>query len=220
MLWEYIMIETEGRYFGRKQGKSFQRLSRFQNLLFEPSKNFFENIIKKNLVLEIGIGDGVNISKDASSDLKKTYIGCDIFIDGVLRAVRYKSENNLNNLFVFHKNIQELLPHIPHSSLDIVKIYFPDPWPKARHKKRRTFNDSLLKQLLPIMKPGSLLEFASDHADYFLDALILVSKYGFKIELNSPDMWQYSIFTAIGTKYEKKALDKNNKLFYFSALKR
>ena len=70
------------------------------------------------------------------------------------------------------------------------------------------------------MKAGSRLEFASDHGDYFLDALILISKSGFKILGNTPDMWQYSIFNAIGTKYEKKALDKNNKLFYFSALKR
>jgi|TARA_B110000459_G_C16451240_1_gene420819 tRNA (guanine-N7-)-methyltransferase len=214
------MIESEGRYFGRKQGKSFQRLSRFQKLLFKPSKLFFKNIKNQTLVLEIGIGDGMKISEDASLNLNKTYIGCDIFIDGILRAARHQSEKNLKNLFVFYNNVQDLLPYISNSSLDTVRIYFPDPWPKTRHKKRRTFNKSLLKQLLPIMKAGSRLEFASDHGDYFLDALILISKSGFKILGNTPDMWQYSIFNAIGTKYEKKALDKNNKLFYFSALKR
>ena len=219
MLLELPMIESEGRYFGRKQGKSFQRLSRFQNLLFKPSKLFFQKIINQTLVLEIGIGDGIKISKDASSDLKKTFIGCDIFMDGILRAARHQSENNLKNLFVFHNNVQDLIPYLPDHSLENVRIYFPDPWPKARHKKRRTFNEDLLKQLLRVMKPGSCLNFASDHGDYFLDAMILVSKFGFKIQENTPNMWQYSIFNAIGTKYEKKALDKNSKLFYFSVLK-
>ena len=213
------MIESEGKYFGRKQGKSFQRLSRFQKLLFKPSKSFFKDLKNQPLVLEIGIGDGLKISKDASLDPKNIYIGCDIFIDGILRAARHQSENNLKNLYVFHNNVQDLLPYMANSSLDIVRIYFPDPWPKTRHKKRRTFNEGLLNQLFPIMKPGSRLEFASDHGDYYLDALILVSKYAYKIQGNTPDMWQYSIFNAIGTKYEKKALDKNNKLFYFSALK-
>ena len=85
------MTVLEGKYFGRKQGKSFQRLSRFQNLLFDPTNAFFQSIIDKTLVLEIGIGDGIKISKDASEDLDKTFIGCDIFIDGILRAARYQS---------------------------------------------------------------------------------------------------------------------------------
>ena len=76
-----------------------------------------------------------------------------------------------------------------------------------------------MEQILPAMKPESSLEFATDHGDYFLDALILVSKYGFKTNIKTPDMWQYSVFNAIVTKYEKKALDKNSKLFYFSVRK-
>lgn len=213
------MTVSEGKYFGRKQGKSFQRLSRFQNLLFDPTNTFFQSIIDKTLVLEIGIGDGMKISKDASKDLDKTFIGCDIFIDGILRVARYQSEHKLKNLFVFHSDIQSLVTHLPMNSLDTVRVFFPDPWPKTRQKKRRTFSASLLEQILPAMKPESTLEFATDHGDYFLDALILVSKYGFKTNIKTPDMWQYSVFNAIGTKYEKKALDKNSKLFYFSVRK-
>ena len=212
------MLESKDKYFGRKKGKSFARLEQFQRFLFPPTKEFFKKI-KIPRVLEIGIGDGVKISTDAKLHPDINYIGCDIFADGVLRAIRNSKENSLRNLFVFHLNIQEILPLVPIKYFDGIRIFFPDPWPKTKHKKRRTFNEDLLKQLLRVMKPGSCLNFASDHGDYFLDAMILVSKFGFKIKGNTPNMWQYSIFNAISTKYEKKALDKNSKLFYFSVLK-
>ncbi len=214
-----FMNDIENKYFGRKRGKSFLRLSRYQKLLSHPNDDFFKELINKDIKLEIGIGDGIKISEDAHSNPSSIYLGCDIFIDGVLRAARYQYDKNLKNLFVFHINIQTLIPHLVNNSLDSVGIYFPDPWPKNRHKKRRTLNAELVKLLIPKMKNGSKLSFASDHGDYFFDALHLMRKFGFKIEDNTPNMWQYSIFNAIGTKYEKKALDKNNKLFYFSVLK-
>ncbi len=213
------MIESENKYFGRKRGKSFQRLSIFQDLLSQPSNTFFKNLKNNSQVFEIGIGDGIKIANDAQKNPKTIFIGCDIFIDGILRAARFKLENKLENLFVFHINVQNLIPLMLNKSLKNIRIFFPDPWPKNRHKKRRTFNLELLTNLLPKMMPHCQIDFATDHGDYFLDAMILVSKNGFNMKNITPEMWQYSVFNAINTKYEKKALDKNSKLFYFSVLK-
>ena len=92
------MFESKNKYFGRKKGKSFARLEQFQKYLVPPSKDFFKQIGKPR-VLEIGIGDGEKISADAKLYSKINYIGCDIFADGVLRAIRNSKENSLKEPF-------------------------------------------------------------------------------------------------------------------------
>ena len=212
------MFESKDKYFGRKKGKSFARLEQFQRFLFPPTKEFFKKI-KKPRVLEIGIGDGEKISADAKLHPDINYIGCDIFADGVLRAIRNSKENSLRNLFVFHLNIQEILPLVPIKYFDGIRIFFPDPWPKTKHKKRRTFNRELVKALSPKLRKNGYIHFATDHADYFLDALVLLQDQDYRMDNISPNSWKYNDFNALDTKFEKKALDKNHKLFYFSVLK-
>ena len=212
------MFESKDKYFGRKKGKSFARLEKFQQYLVHPNTTLFKNI-KSPRLLEIGIGDGEKISADAVAQKQNNFIGCDIFADGVLRAIRNSKEKNLKNLFSFHLNIQDLLPHIPKNYLSGVRVFFPDPWPKNKHKKRRTFNQSLLIDLVPKIKKKGFLHFATDHADYFLEALILVKKFNFSLPQFTPETWKYNEINALDTKFEKKALDKKHKLFYFIVLK-
>ena len=212
------MFESKDKYFGRKKGKSFARLEQFQRFLFPPTREFFKKI-KIPRVLEIGIGDGEKISTDAKLHPDINYIGCDIFADGVLRAIRNSKENSLRNLFVFHLNIQEILPLVPIKYFDGIRIFFPDPWPKTKHKKRRTFNRELVKALSAKLRKNGYIHFATDHADYFLDALVLLQDQDYRMDNISPNSWKYNDFNALDTKFEKKALDKNHKLFYFSVLK-
>ena len=93
------MFESKNKYFGRKKGKSFVRLEQYSKFLKEPNKRLF-NKIKTPRILEIGIGDGEKISEDAKLYSKINFIGCDIFADGVLRAIRNSVEDNLKNLQV------------------------------------------------------------------------------------------------------------------------
>ena len=212
------MFESKNKYFGRKKGKSFVRLEHLQNRLKLPTKKIFENILAPR-VLEIGIGDGEKISEDAKNQDHINFIGCDIFADGVLRAIRNSLDHNLNNLLVFHLNIQDILPFIPDNYLQGIRVYFPDPWPKTKHKKRRTFNDELVEILTKKLTKNGFIHFATDNSDYFLKALILMKQFNFQLTNIRPDSWKYNEFNALNTKFEKKALDKNHKLFYFSVLK-
>ena len=212
------MFESKNKYFGRKKGKSFVRLEQYSKFLEEPNKRLF-NIIKTPRILEIGIGDGEKISEDAKLYSKINFIGCDIFADGVLRAIRNSVDDNLKNLQVFHLNIQDLLPFIPNNYLQEIRIYFPDPWPKNKHKKRRTVNQTLVKELTKKLKKKGVIRFATDHGDYFIEALALMKKFKYTMPDISPKCWKYSDSNALHTKFEKKALDKNHKLFYFSVLK-
>ena len=212
------MFESKNKYFGRKKGKSFVRLEQYAKYLVEPKKTLF-NKIKTPRILEIGIGDGEKISEDAKSNSKTNFIGCDIFADGVLRAIRNSVDHKLKNLQVFHLNIQELLPLMPDNYFEEIRIYFPDPWPKNRHKKRRTVNQTLVKDLTKKLKKKGFIRFATDHGDYFIEALALMKKFKYTMPNISPKSWEYSDSNALHTKFEKKALDKNHKLFYFSVLK-
>ena len=212
------MFESKNKYFGRKKGKSFVRLEQYSKFLKEPNKRLF-NKIKTPRILEIGIGDGEKISEDAKLYSKIYFIGCDIFADGVLRAIRNSVDDNLKNLQVFHLNIQDLLPFIPNNYLQEIRIYFPDPWPKNKHKKRRTVNQPLVKDLTKKLKKNGFVRFATDHGDYFIEVLALMKKFKYTMPDISPKCWKNSESNALHTKFEKKALDKNNKLFYFSFLK-
>ncbi len=212
------MFESKNKYFGRKKGKSFARLEHLQDRLKYPSSSIFK-MIKNPRILEIGIGDGEKISEDAKNYPRTNFIGCDIFADGVLRAIRNSLENKLKNLLVFHLNIQDILPFIPNNYLQGIRVFFPDPWPKTKHKKRRTFNILLVEELSKKLKKNGFIHFATDHSDYFLDALILMKEFNYRMDNIGPDSWKYNEFNALDTKFEKKALDKNHKLFYFSVLK-
>ncbi len=212
------MFESKNKYFGRKKGKSFPRLKHLQEKLIPPSLNTFKKINNPR-VLEIGIGDGEKITVDAKNHTKINFIGCDIFADGVLRVIRNSINHNLENLLVFHMNVQDILPHIPKNYLQGIRVYFPDPWPKKKHKKRRTFNRDLVGVLTSKLKKNGYINFATDNSDYFLDALVLMSEFNYSINNIGPDSWRYNDFNALNTKFEKKALDKNHKLFYFNVLK-
>jgi tRNA (guanine-N7-)-methyltransferase len=212
------MFESKNKYYGRKKGKSFIRLGHLQNKLKLPTKSIFDKIHSPR-VLEIGIGDGEKISEDAKKQNNINFIGCDIFADGVLRAIRNSLDNNLKNLLVFHLNIQDILPFVPDNYFQGIRVYFPDPWPKARHKKRRTFNYELVETLTNKLEKNGFIHFATDNSDYFLKALILMKEFNYQLTNITPDSWKYNEFNALNTKFEKKALDKNHKLFYFSVRK-
>ena len=98
------MFESKNKYYGRKKGKSFIRLEHLQSRLKLPTKSIFDKIHSPR-VLEIGIGDGEKISEDAKVQNNINFIGCDIFADGVLRAIRNSLDNNLKNLLVFHLSL-------------------------------------------------------------------------------------------------------------------
>jgi len=122
--------------------------------------------------------NNVELNKDQIIKIcDRNFIGCDIFADGVLRAIRNSVDDNLKNLQVFHLNIQDLLPFIPNNYLQEIRIYFPDPWPKNKHKKRRTVNQLLVKDLTKKLKKKGVIRFATDHGDYFIEALALMKKF-------------------------------------------
>ena len=90
-------------------------------------------------------------------------------------------------------------------------------WPKIPQMPQKL--SAQAQSFWNYMKKKGFIHFATDHSDYFLEALILMNQFNYIIKDMGPDSWKYNEFNALNTKFEKKALDKNHKLFYFSVLK-
>lgn len=118
-------------------------------------------------ILEIGFGTGEATAAIAQANPEKNYLGVDIFKPGVAQLMRRLRELELTNVRVIHHDILAVLSAmIPEASLSGVHIFFPDPWPKKRHHKRRLIQPAFLRLLSCKMLPGSYLHVTTDWQDY------------------------------------------------------
>lgn len=116
--------------------------------------------------LEIGFGGGEHLAAAAAAHPERGFIGSEVFVNGVASLVRYAAERSLANLRIFAEDARLLLPALSDASLAGIFLLFPDPWPKARHHKRRFISPENLDHLARLLVDGGEFRFASDHADY------------------------------------------------------
>lgn len=118
-------------------------------------------------VLEIGFGNGEQLLHAALHESARNFIGIEVHRPGVGRLMNALAESNLSNVRISNHDAVEVLEHqIPAHSLDEVRIYFPDPWPKKRHHKRRLIQPALVALLATRVRQGGLLHLATDWAEY------------------------------------------------------
>ncbi|NPA26201.1 MAG: tRNA (guanosine(46)-N7)-methyltransferase TrmB [Chloroflexi bacterium] len=120
------------------------------------------------LVLDIGFGDGAALLAQAQARPDWDFLGVDVYRPGVGRLLRGLHEEGLTNVRVYMADIVDLLHAgiLPPASFDRVQIFFPDPWPKKRHHKRRLIQPAFLDAIARVLKPGGQLHIATDWADY------------------------------------------------------
>ena len=119
------------------------------------------------LVLEIGFGMGDTLAELARRHPQVDYIGVEVHDAGIGRLLNLAATESLNNLRVIRGDAVLALEHrIAAASLDAVLIYFPDPWPKKRHHKRRLIQPAFAELVADRLRPGGRLHLASDWAPY------------------------------------------------------
>jgi tRNA (guanine-N7-)-methyltransferase len=156
--------------------------------------------------LEIGFGGGEHLAGMATDHPEIGFIGCEPFIDGVAKLLTTIEEDSINNIALWDDDARVLMEHLPAHSIGRVFILFPDPWPKARHHKRRIINPQTLDLLARIMKQGAELLLATDHADYLTWMLEhMLADTRFKWTATQPDDWQNPPDDWIPTRYQQKA---------------
>jgi tRNA (guanine-N7-)-methyltransferase len=123
-------------------------------------------------ILEIGFGMGDSTATIAASLPGHDYLGVEVHTPGVGALLKRIGEGNLSNIRIIQHDAVEVLEHmIQDASLDGIHIFFPDPWPKKRHHKRRLIQPDFVAKLASKLKPGGYLHLATDWEDYAMQML-------------------------------------------------
>ena len=120
-----------------------------------------------SIIMEIGFGMGEATAIIAKNHPNNGYIAVDVHPPGIGKLLARIVENNLTNLKVIEDDVHVVLQHmIPDESLDGIHLYFPDPWPKKKHNKRRIVNEGFLQLIHPKIKKGGFIHIATDWVPY------------------------------------------------------
>ncbi len=159
---------VKARKLGQEQLESLQEklpLFTLDTQLLQKPKAIFPDTCKK-LFMEIGFGTGEHIAGVAKANPDAGFIGCEPFINGVARLLKYITEGDIQNIRIFNGDARIIVDALPDASLDRIYVLFPDPWPKAKHYKKRIICKDTLETFARVIKKGGVLQVASDHEDY------------------------------------------------------
>ncbi len=128
-------------------------------------------------ILEIGFGMGESTAIIAQSHPENDYLGIEVHTPGVGSLLNQIEQHGLTNLRIIQHDAVAVLQHmLPSACLDGIHIFFPDPWPKARHHKRRLIQPAFVARLCSHLKPGGYLHVATDWEDYAMQILQVLSQ--------------------------------------------
>jgi tRNA (guanine-N7-)-methyltransferase len=119
------------------------------------------------VIMEIGFGMGEATAIIAKNHPNNGYIAVDVHPPGIGKLLARIVENDLTNLKVIEEDVHVVLQHmIADESLDGIHLFFPDPWPKKKHNKRRIVNEGFLALIYPKIKKGGFIHIATDWVPY------------------------------------------------------
>lgn len=173
------------------------------------------------LEFEIGFGAGEHLAGQAAMRPDHGFIGCEPFLNGVVGALGHIRDRALDNVRLHMGDALDVLERLPDASLERVYLLHPDPWPKARHAKRRMVNHGPLDRIAAKLTPGGEFRLGTDDPTYCRwSMMILNQRSDFEWQaataqdfLTRPDDWPE-------TRYERKARTKGHEVWYFRYLRR
>ena len=168
------------------------------------------------LHFEIGFGAGEHLAFRADLLPDHGFIGCEPFLNGVVGALGRIRDGHLTNVRLHMGDALDVLERLPDASLRFVYLLHPDPWPKARHAKRRMMNPGPLDLIAAKLEPGGEFRFGTDHPVYCRWAMMVMSRrtdFEWLAErasdfLDRPGGWPE-------TRYEAKARRLGHEVWYF-----
>lgn len=172
------------RSFVRRDGRMTEGQRRAMELLWptvgltltndpaEFSARFPANIPR---ILEIGFGSGSSLLAMAKAHPEQQFIGVEMYQPGIGALLQGMIEQDVKNIHVYYADAVEVLTQcIPDESLDVIQIFFPDPWPKRRHHKRRLIQPEFVSLLVKKLKKNATLHLATDwqhYAEHMMEVL-------------------------------------------------
>jgi len=210
MLKSYVIRKG---HFTDAQKKAYGSLYEKFIIPFSDDKLDFPKVFGNNagVTLEIGFGSGFATAEIAQANPDKNYLGVEVHRPGIGRLLWEIEKRSLENIRIIEHDAAAVAEKmIPEGSLDAIHVFFPDPWPKKRHNKRRLIQAPFALTLAGCLKPGGYFYMVTDWEDYALFALSalsvcpsLTNAYG---DFAVPQGWRPR------TKFEQKGLAKDHKI--------
>jgi tRNA (guanine-N7-)-methyltransferase len=217
---------TEGRrsrsteaFFGRRRGKTIRPLQadalagglqRYRLDLGRPAPADLRKLFPvevDDVRLEIGFGGGEHLRHEAAGHPGTGFIGVEPFVNSMAKMMVAMEGAPLANLRVYDDDATQLLDWLPGESVGGIDLFYPDPWPKKKHWKRRFVSQVNLTRFSRVLKAGGIFRFASDIDSYVNWTLLQVAAHGgFSWEATTADDWRKPYPGWPGTRYEAKAL--------------
>ena len=207
---------TLGRLYGRSQGKPLRARQQglIDNLLPQiavpaegpvTSERLFGD--SRPLHFELGFGGGEHLAYRADLLPDHGFIGAEPFVNGVAQALTHIEEQRLANVRLHMGDALEVLARVPDGALTMIYLLHPDPWPKAKHAKRRMMNDGPLQMFARKLKPGGEFRFGTDHPVYLRHALMVMQRHtgSFEWLVEGRSSWENRPSGWPETRYETKA---------------
>jgi len=194
------------------------KLKEYPELTLTPEKSEstldFEDIFGRTAAvhIEIGSGKGTFLLNQAKALPQTDFIGIEWARKYCRHAIDRLGRWGIKNVRLIRTDAADFLRYITDGSVDCFHIYFPDPWPKKKHHKRRFLNSENFDQLLRCLKPAGIIKFATDHADYFEQVKKVVAEKSERVEvIEFTPAAGTEEGEITGTNYERKYIkDKRN----------
>ena len=203
------------RSFIRRQGRitlaQAQALENYSDkYCLDPGLDYdFKEIFQRDapLCIEIGFGNGDSLAQIAAENADKDYIGIEVHRPGVGHLLLQLEQNSISNVRIYcHDAIEVLEQRVADNSLDAVHLFFPDPWPKKKHHKRRIVRASFVDLLVRKLKSGGYFHAATDWENYAAAMLNLLSANSVMINNSQTNEYCVRPDYRLLTKFEKRGL--------------
>ena len=172
------------------------------------------------LHFEIGFGAGEHLADRADMLPDHGFIGCEPFLNGVVGALQHVRDRNLPNIRLHMGDALDVLERLPDASLRFVYLLHPDPWPKARHAKRRMANHGPMDIIAAKLQPGGEFRLGTDDPTYCRWAMMILNqRRDFEWLAQKPADFLVRPSGWPETRYERKARTKGHEVWYFRYLR-
>ncbi len=167
------------------------------------------NLIFNNysrLIIDIGFGNGDQLLQLSEQLPSYNFIGIELYKKGIATLIKNIKHKNIKNIKIIYGDAKELLKNFDNQLIFKVQIFFPDPWPKLRHHKRRLINQDLLNIIKHKLLPNGILHIVTDSDNYSKHIIQLMQRFP---EFNH--LQQHNIQRPT-TKFEKTGLSLGNNI--------
>jgi tRNA (guanine-N7-)-methyltransferase len=219
-------------FFGRRRGKTIRPLQagalaellpQYRIDLAAPAPQPLAALFQASVAevrLEIGFGSGEHLLYRATTEPEVGFIGVEPFVNGMAHLMHELGEVPLANLRVYGDDATRVLDWLPAASLAEIDLFYPDPWTKRRHWKRRFVSPVNLDRFARVLRPGGLFRFASD-IDTYVDWTLRACAAHASFDLLDPGDDHATPYPGWpGTRYEAKAIREGRRPAYLTFLRK